>query len=140
MTDAARIDAAVTDHLARTKRLAGYGVPFRDRDERQDALRERVMQRGWQERPFWRLQEAFSRRVHEARGLAPNAGAGASALLLDMGFTVPQVPAIMTVLMQNNFVANAVEGAAQAPAVLRSLPPEAVSYAGPPNRRSPRAP
>ncbi len=42
--------------------------------------------------------------------------------------------------MQNVIVANAVEGAAQAPSVLRKLPAETVCYKGAPPRRSPRSP
>lgn len=139
IADAAHVEREMSSLLARRKRLAGYGVPFRSRDERMDALRTRVEQRGWHERPIWRLQETFSRRVQTERGIAPNIAAGAAALLLDLGFTVPEVPAIMTVLMQANFVANAIEGARQAPAVLRSLPLEAATYVGVPPRKTPRA-
>jgi len=133
------LDAEIASMVARKSRLPGYGVPFRPRDERLDALRARVVRRDWQTRRYWSMQEAFSLRVHEARGIGPNIAAGASALLLDMGFAVPDVPAIMTVLMQNNFVANAVEGARQAPAALRSLPVDTATYVGEPPRQSPRA-
>lgn len=139
LTDPARVEAEMTSLLARRKRLIGYGVPFRPRDERMVALRQRVELHGWHERPFWRLQAMFSRRVQADRGLGPNILAGASALLLDMGFTVAQVPAMMTFLMQNNFAASAIEGARQAPAVLRSLPVDTATYVGVAPRKSPRS-
>lgn len=137
--DDAQIELKMASFLARTKRLVGYGVPFKSRDERMDALRRRVEVRGWSDRPFWRLQEIFSRRVQVERGLGPNILAGASALILDMGFTVAEAPAIMTFLAQNNFVASAIEGAHQAPAVLRSLPVDTATYVGVAPRKSPRA-
>jgi len=137
--DTARVEAEITATLARTQWLVGYGVAFRATDERLDALRRRVESRGWQTRAHWQIQEALSRRVQRERGLSPNIAAGASALLLDMGFSVADVPAMMIALMQNNFVANAVEGARQAPAVLRSLPVDTATYVGEPPRESPRA-
>lgn len=139
MADVARVDAEITALLARKKRLAGYGVPFRERDERMDALRKRVEQRGWQDRPFWRLQDVFSRRVQAERAIGPNITAGVAAVLLDMGFTVPQVPAMTTFFLQHMYAATAIEGARQAPAVLRSLPIDTVNYIGEPARKSPRA-
>ena len=137
--DPDRVNAEVGALLARKKRLVGYGVPFQTHDKRFEALHRRVEERGWQDRPFWRMQEVFTRRVREERALGPNILAGASALLLDMGFTAAQAPGVMTFLAQNNFAANAIEGAQQAPAVLRSLPVECAVYVGEPPRKSPRA-
>ncbi len=122
--------------LARKKRLIGYGVPFRDRDERLDAVREEVVKRGWHTRPFWRLQERFSMLTRSERNLGPNLGTGVSALLLDMGFTIDEVPAVTIFMNQNCFVATAVEGARQRPAILRSLPPHTATYVGRPPRTS----
>jgi len=137
--DDTRVQAEMTSLLARRKRLVGYGVPFQAHDKRFFALRQRVEQRGLQGGPHWRLQEAFSRRVEAERGLGPNILAGASALLLDLGFSVAETPALMTFLAQHNFAANAIEGARQAPAVLRSLPVDTATYVGEPPRESPRA-
>lgn len=134
----ARAEAEMSSLLARRKWLPGYGVPFRPRDERLDALRQRVELRGWQDRRFWRRQELFSRVVQRERGIGPNVGAGVSAVLLDLNLTVAEVPAMLTALMQNNFAAAAIEGARQAPAVLRSLPVDTAHYVGAPPRQSPR--
>jgi hypothetical protein len=137
--DAAFVEAEMNALLQRKKRLVGYGVPLRRRDERLDALRAEVTRRGWHARPFWQLQEAFSILVQSQRKLGSNLATGVSALLLDMGFSVEEVPALTTFLMQNCFAANAVEGARQAPAILRALPPDTVTYVGLPPRASPRA-
>jgi hypothetical protein len=133
------VEAEMKGLLQRKKRLVGYGVPFRERDERLDAVRAEVEKRGWHVRPFWRLQEAFSILVRSERNLGPNLGAGVSALLLDMGFTTEEVPAVTIFINQNCFVANAVEGARQKPAILRALPEHTVTYVGVPPRTSPRA-
>lgn len=139
LDDAPFVEAEMKALLQRKKRLVGYGVPFRQRDERLDAVRVEVTKRGWHLRPFWRLQEAFSLLTRSERNLGPNLGTGVSALLLDMGFTVDEVPAMTIFINQNCFVATAVEGARQKAPILRSLPAETVRYVGAPPRKSPRA-
>ncbi len=125
--------------LATKKRLIGYGVPFRARDERLDALRECLEQRGRTGMTFWRLQERLSEMVTRTRNIGPNIVIGTAAMLLDLGFDVRQVPAMGHLLLLPTFVANAVEGAAQAPAVLRCLPDDAIDYIGVAPRLSERA-
>lgn len=129
----------VDRYLERHHRLVGYGVPFRETDERLVALRARVEATGRAALPHWRLQDAVARVMLRDRKLRPNIGAGAAALLLDMGFDATQAGLMTVFVNQNVFVANAYEGALQAPAALRSLPADAAAYAGPPPRRSPRA-
>ena len=60
-------------------------------------------------------------------------------MLLDLGFDVRQVSVMGHMLILPTIVANAVEGAAQAPAILRCLPDDAIDYNGPPPRLSERA-
>jgi hypothetical protein len=50
-----------------------------------------------------------------------------------------QIGYLAVALMHNVVIANAVEGAAQAPAVLRKLPAGTLSYKGHSARKSPRA-
>lgn len=125
--------------LEAKKRLTGYGVPFRPRDERLDALRECLEKRGRTNLTFWQLQEQMSEIVLRTRGIAPNIVIGAAAMLLDMGFEVRQVSPMAHFFNLPVFVANAVEGAAQAPAVLRCLPDDAIDYIGVAPRLSERA-
>lgn len=137
--DDASARAAMQAFLQPIRRVAGYGVPLRRRDERLDALRTEVAKRGWHARPHWRVQEAFSEVVQAQRGVGPNMAIGAAALLLDMGFGADEVPVVMTLLMVQCFAANAVEGARQRPAVLRALPAHTVAYVGRAPRASPRS-
>jgi hypothetical protein len=70
--------------------------------------------------------------------LEPNIGVGTAAVCLDMGFTPHEISWLAVSLCQVPFIANAVEGAAQKPDVLRRLPDEAIRYIGAAPRVSPR--
>jgi hypothetical protein len=132
-------DADLEAFLATRKRLIGYGVAFRERDERLDALRECLQRRGRTNLPFWQLQERVSEVVSRTRKIGPNIVIGAAAMLLDLGFDAHEASAISHFFNLNVHVANAVEGAAQAPAILRRLPDHSINYIGTPPRMSPRA-
>jgi hypothetical protein len=120
-------------------RIPGFGVPFRDEDERVVAASRFVEQMGHAERRHWRLARAASACVKARHGLAPNYGVACAAILLDMGFAPRDIAPIMLLGIHLGQIPNAVEGAEQRADVLRSLPAEAISYEGPPPRRSPRA-
>lgn len=114
----------------------GYGVPFREEDERVVALRKCVEQR---DRPgdfYWKLAHKI-----EGEATAPplNIGGASGALLLDRGFSPKQILGVGPILAHPNYLANAMEGAEQAPAVLRELPADAIDDQTAPKRRSPRA-
>ncbi len=124
----------------RTGRLIGFGVPFRDRDERAVALERRLETTGRAELPFYRMLRALAPIVRRERRLEPNLGGHLAACFLDLGFEPRDVGPLVYALGQHTFLANAVEGARQAPEVLRSLPASRVRYEGAAPRRSPRAP
>lgn len=126
----ARIDAG---------RLVGFGVPFRARDERAVALERRLDESGRSALPFYALLRSVAAIVREERGLEPNLGATLAASFLDLGLAPRAVGPLVYALGQHTFLANAVEGAQQAPALLQRLPAEHVEYAGAPPRTSPRA-
>jgi hypothetical protein len=125
--------------LDKKGRLFGFGVPFRERDERLDMLFERVAARGRSELPYWRLCTRVAKTVRRIRPLEPNIGLGAAAICLDIGFTPAQIGPLVTALCSADFWANAFEGAHQAPPCLQSLPIGSVRYMGPPPISSPRA-
>jgi hypothetical protein len=119
--------------------LPGFGVPFRDTDERVAAIRQLVAGSHAVERPYWSLFERTSAWVTQRKGIAPNLGSAAAALLLDMGFTPEETGRVIVFLVMLMQFANAVEGADQAPALLQTLPAHVVSYEGPGPRVSSRA-
>lgn len=121
------------------RRIPGFGVPFRPRDERVEPLRRCAQQRGRQAGPSWRLAERVAQAVAEAGGPAENVTLLMAALCLDLGFTPAQAEQLAVVFQLPSLLANAHEGAQQAPAVLRCLPSDAIEYIGPPPRISPRA-
>jgi hypothetical protein len=133
---------AVTEHvralLAQGKRLLGIGVPFRPVDERVVMLIERVRARGRADLPFWKLFLLFQTALERVKKLRPNIGLGAAALCLDLGFTPRECAILVASLGSTDFLANAVEGSLQAPAVLRELPNSAIVYRGCEPRTSPR--
>lgn len=119
-------------------RWMGFGVPFRQEDERVVALRRRLEARGRAGLPYWRLFESVSAVVLELKRLRPNISIAVGAACLDLGFTPRQASLLSVALGQTDYLANAVEGAEQAPEVLRELPAQNVRYVGPPARPSPR--
>jgi hypothetical protein len=133
---------AVTEHvralLAPGKRLLGIGVPFRPVDERVVMLTERVCARGRADLPFWRLFLLFQTALERVKKLRPNIGLAAAALCLDLGFLPRECAILVASLGSADFLANAVEGSLQAPAVLRELPQSAIVYRGCEPRTSPR--
>lgn len=128
--DRDRISSVMDRMLEERGRLSGFGVPFRKVDERRTALAERVVARRREEGAFWKLQEGIASSVLESRGLAANVGLSVAALSLDLGLRAERLAALYTGLTVNVFLANAVEGAGQAPSVLRKLPDHSIEYRG----------
>jgi hypothetical protein len=133
------IEGAVIELLDRRKRLLGFGVPFRPKDERLVALTACIARRGRDGRLYWNLSERVWEVLRRLKGLEPNIGSGVAAAMLDLGLSPEQIPPLTIGLNLNIFLANAFEGARQAPEVLRRLPERLVEYVGPPDRLSPRA-
>ena len=129
----------IAEHMSHDERLAGYGIPMREDDERLVALRGHMIQAGRTELPHWRAQEALSVVMRRERKLPPNIGIGLAAALLDVGCTPAQAGALSIGLIQHDFAANAFEAAQQSSAAMQRLPEECVVYVGPAPRRSPRS-
>lgn len=137
--DADSVARMARETLARTPRLAGFGVAFRPTDERVAALRRCVQARGRERGPYWRLFEALVPLVRQERRLEPNIGAAAAAALLDMGFEGAVLGALAETFSLPTFLANSIEAATEPAAVLRALPLDRVEFVGRAARESPRA-
>lgn len=118
----------------RTPRLAGFGVPFRSKDERVVALARCVEARGRTRLRYWRLLDAVASEVLAKRGLAVNIGGGAAAVALDLGFAPVEVAPIAMAITSNAFLSNALEGAELKSESLVRLPIDLVRYVGKPPR------
>jgi hypothetical protein len=137
--DDAAVARAVEDFKLRCGgRLGGFGVPFREVDERRTALL-RLAGGALTEGRHWRLH---SQVVAALPQLRPNCAISFAALLLDIGVAVERAGVAQAIVMGHVFLAHAVESAAGDGARLHSLPATAVDYRGTPARdsRDPRAP
>jgi hypothetical protein len=133
-------DAPTDDELASylNRGAEGFGVLYRSRDERFEALMEQSVRRLRHELRYTRLcRHAVN--VGRTRNLEPHVFLGVSAMCLDLGLSIDAIAALATILLFHDGLANAVEGAAQMPTVLRTLPRDVLDYRGPSARLSPRA-
>jgi hypothetical protein len=137
--EAAVVDRRIAVHMSTSERLAGYGIPMRESDERFLALRGYMNRCGRGELPHWRAQEALSVAMVRERKLAPNIAIGLAAGLLDVGCSPAQAGALAIFLIQHDFAANASEAAQQRSGAVQRLPIECVEYVGAPPRKSPRS-
>lgn len=117
----------------------GFGVLFRQSDERFAALEQLVQLENRADRTFWsRLQELREAAKAEF-GLVPHVSIGLAAVLLDLGASPEKAASLVAGLYLHTFLANAVESAEQQSEIMQCLPDEAIEYVGPAPRKSPRA-
>jgi hypothetical protein len=117
----------------------GFGVLYRRRDERFEALMVQIEKRGRHELPFARLCRHAVRVARAQRRLEVHVYLGIAALCLDLGMSAHEIAMFGLVVLFHNALANAVEGAAQQPHILRELPRDRLDYRGRASRVSPKA-
>ena len=122
--------------MLRRGRLPGFGVPFRDTDERLDALCTAL---GSDSGPHLKLLGELSELAFAEKKIRPNLIAGYAAVALDSGFAPHEVQWLVLPLVLPAYLANALEGAAQQHDSMLRLGADDLAYRGPPPRRSPRA-
>jgi len=120
-------------------RAAGFGVAFRGRDERVDAIRACLKTRGRDEGRHWKLVAAMDAVMQKRTRVQLNLAMASAAVLLDLGFTPVQIRMWMSAYLDVCFYANAVEGAESRAPELLVVPAADVTYVGRPPRTSPRA-
>jgi hypothetical protein len=116
----------------------GFGVLYRVRDERLIELSAQVVKRQRHTRRYWRLCDRAITLAREQLQLEAHVYLALAALSLDLGFPRSSVGGLGFVLLFHDALANAIEGAAQAPDVLRELPWSEIADRSPPARTSPR--
>ena len=137
--DPAAVAGLVRSRLASGERFAGFGVPSRPRDERVEALRRCLIRRGEDGGKHWRMLTIMAGVMEEEKGLPLNIAGASAAACLDLGLDSHQLHGLPVAFLLTPFIANALEGASQAPGLLRRLPEEWLDYRGPPPRLSPRS-
>jgi hypothetical protein len=118
--------------------LDGFGAPFREVDERAEALLQTIDEAGHTGR-HWTLARHAHAVAPSCLGLPANIALMAAAVLLDLGLDGERLAMASTLTLLHTFIANALEGADQKAEVLRCLPEEFIEYRGVPPRESPRA-
>jgi hypothetical protein len=118
---------------------AGFGVVYRARDERFAALVRQIERRGRHERPHIALCMQAARVARERNQLEAHVYLLVAALCLDLGLEPDVIGAFGIVFLFHDSLANAVEGARQAPTELQALPRQYVEFRGRAHRQSPRA-
>jgi hypothetical protein len=129
-------DALLTELDHGTK---AFGVLYRNKDERYAALLEQARQRKRRELPYTRLCDRIAELGRAHRQIEPHVFLGVAAVALDLGLSLDAIAGLATLLLFHDGLANAVEGAAQAPAVLRQFPLGSLAYRGPGHRTTPSA-
>jgi hypothetical protein len=137
--DPERVAQAARDHLGNRRFIPGFGVPYRVEDERVPPMWRCLANRGRDRLPNVHLFEQVGDVVRRERGIGPNVTGLATAICLDLGFAPDEIGSLLIYLATPMIIANAHEGARQAPAVLQRLPDDRVRYIGPAPRVSPRA-
>jgi hypothetical protein len=138
-TDGDSLAETIKRRLASDPNPPGFGTPYRREDERLVLITRIVERHGRAGGHYWQLVHRIAPLVFARKKLPLNAAGGVAAVCLDLGFSTSQIEAFGVLLLLVNLVANAYEGAEQAPEVLRKLPDHCVRYVGPPPRLSPRA-
>jgi hypothetical protein len=116
----------------------GFGVLYRARDERLIALSAQVVKRQRQSRRYWSLCDRAVTLARAQLELEAHVYLALAALCLDLGFRRESVAGLGFVLLFHDALANAIEGAEQAPDILRELPWSEIADRSPPARTSPR--
>jgi hypothetical protein len=137
--DAESFDSACARVLAPMRAVAGFGVPFRDEDERLVELARRAEKTHHAQGRYHRVFVRACEWMRANRDIPPNVSALCAALLLDMGLAPDAIAAVMLFFCGLAQIPNAIEAAQQRAEVLRAVPEDAIAYEGPAPRRSPRA-
>jgi hypothetical protein len=117
---------------------AGFGVLYRSRDERFAALVSRLRERKRDSLPFMTIALQAARIGRDRKQLEAHVSLAVAAACLDVGLSVEAIAGFWTLILMHCALANAIEGAAQAPPQLQQLPLDTIEYKGQMPRTSPR--
>ncbi|MCC6810165.1 MAG: hypothetical protein IT381_22230 [Deltaproteobacteria bacterium] len=128
------LEAGFWKLLEKRKRLRGWGVPLRPRDERYLSMERSVTKRGRHLLTHWSAMSALSGLLRTHKQIEPNVSAAFGAALLDLGFSPTQIAPLGCVAINHMFVAHAAESSRERYPEYQRLAEDDVAYAGPPPR------
>jgi len=133
--DATTITPLLLKYLEKNPILNGFGVPFRDVDERLVALMKRISGHPAEKKPFWRLAAVLMTLMRELKKVEPNVGIAMGALLLDLGIPPEKAAIVCSILMMSPlFAAHALEASQPEYNHWRALSADQINYTGTPRR------
>jgi hypothetical protein len=138
VTNATAVADAVLTLIGR-ERLLGFGVPYRDRDERVVAVLPRLAARGRLDLHHRNLLGVVEEVTLRKLRLPVNIVGLMAAVALDMSLPPEVAEALAVAALFPPLLGNAWESAATQESLLQRLPDAAVEYRGTPPRESPRA-
>lgn len=133
------VRAAVAEHLATRGRIAGFGVPFRQQDERLLGMYRLLAGHPARQGAAWRLHLQVVEAMRALEQLEPNIVIAFASLLADLGLPAERTGLFISMMMSPTFAAHAVEASLPEGALLRELAAEHLEDGSRPPRRSPRA-
>jgi hypothetical protein len=137
-TDARALDVAIAAFLEPKPIVGGFGVPFRDEDERLVELERLLADHPITRRPWWLIVRALGRAIGERSNIRPNVVSALCAIFLDLGIAPHRAGLLLGVMMTHTYAAHAVEACDQDGPLLREIDVEHVDYRGHAPRRSRR--
>jgi len=137
--DDTAVEAAVADWFRQDTFPPGFGVPFREEDERSEALRARLEEKGRGKLAYMRLHDRVVAAAGRRSRAAPNFTLTGAATILDMGVPADCVAKVALLGSLPSFLANAAEQAAAPAPSLQRLGPDFGDDQTPEDRVSPRA-
>jgi hypothetical protein len=136
--DTTRVDAVIAQFLEPRPIVGGFGVPFRDEDERLVELERLLADHPITRRTPWLVARALGRVIGQRNNIRPNVVSAICAILLDLGIAPHRAGLLLGVMMTHTYAAHAVEACDQDGSLLSELDFEHVDYRGHAPRRSGR--
>jgi len=127
---------AIAQFVESRRILPGFGVPFRQIDERRVFFERRVTDKGRDGLWHWQCWRELVVEVRQQRGLEPNIAMPIAAALLDAGMPPTSMGPLTQLIMFHMYVSNALEGAEPEQRLLQRAPDRCVRYVGRPMRTS----
>jgi hypothetical protein len=129
------IDAAVARFLERKQVIGGFGVPFREEDERLVELERLLANHPITHRKPWLVSRALARALRQRNNVRPNVVSALAAIVLDLAIAPHRAGLFVGVMMAHTYAAHTLE-ACDDDARLRELDFRHVDFRGRAPRRS----
>jgi hypothetical protein len=137
--DTARLDEEIARFLESRPTVGGFGVPFREEDERLVELERLLAGHAITRRKPWLISQGLARAMRARHGIRPNVVSALASIILDLGIAPHRAGLFVGVMMTHTYAAHALEACDRDSGLLRELDfTRHVEYRGRAPRRVPR--